>query len=85
MLSVSAQAGCFKRDPAVKNLLNKYGEKQFALSTSAVDKTVIYELFLNEETGTFTMLVTDADGFSCMIVSGENWAFTLKEDEGDGV
>lgn len=56
----------------VKQLAERYGEGSIGIGMSANGKTVI-ELFVNTETGTWTILTSTPIGWSCMIASGENW------------
>lgn len=35
--------------------------------------TFIIELFVNAETKTFSVLITDARGYACMVAAGKEW------------
>ena len=57
------------RDALEKN----YGEIRTHAGLSQSQQMVV-ELFVNPETGSFTILLTDPYGVSCPIVGGEYWS-----------
>ncbi len=69
--ALQAQATCFERDALVANLASKYGET-FA-GGGLQNAESIVEVWFSEEKGTWTVLMTRADGKSCIMASGTNW------------
>ena len=66
-----AQANCAMRDTIVERLEAKYGE---TLTGGGLrSETQVVEVWAAEETGTWTVLMTRADGISCIMASGTNW------------
>lgn len=70
-MPAAAQSMCFSRTQAIENLKSNYGENISARGLST-DGKVMYEL-LTSENGSWTLLMTHADGQTCMVGSGENW------------
>ena len=68
--SASAQA-CTDRSDLVERLAAKYGEV-FA-GGGLRDSSSIVEVWMSEETGTWTVILTRADGRACVMASGTNW------------
>ncbi len=64
-------APCFDRDKLVENLANGYKESQTGIGLRGPQQ--LLELWSSAETGTFTILITRADGLSCVLASGKNW------------
>ncbi|MGR3514697.1 MAG: hypothetical protein ACU0GG_18210 [Paracoccaceae bacterium] len=69
--TLQAQAKCFDRDDLVEKLSAKYGEA-FA-GGGLQNQTSIVEVWFSPEQGTWTVLMTRADGKSCIMASGTNW------------
>ena len=66
-----AQTNCATRDTVVDKLSVKYGE---AFAGGGLQSTKqIFEVWFSEEKGTWTILMTRADGMSCIMASGTNW------------
>jgi len=72
-----AQQNCAARDSVVKSLETSYGENFAGGGMQNAQR--IFEVWFSEEKGTWTILMTSADGKSCIMASGTNWR------EGDGV
>lgn len=69
--AVSAQSNCATRDVVVDKLSAKYGE---AFAGGGLQNTKqIFEVWFSPEKGTWTILMTRADGMSCIMASGTNW------------
>ena len=70
---------CGPRELIVEKLQEKWDEQLSSLAL-VEDGMKIMEIYSNEDTGSFTILLTDSDGQSCMILSGEEYAHikTLK-------
>ena len=80
---VLAQANCAERQVVVERLETGFGEI-FAgggLQTSSQ----IIEIWASEERGTWTVLVTRADGVSCIMASGTDWREGLPAEKVRGI
>lgn len=75
----SAQAVCIDRASVINKLEKGYGES-FAGGGLQTDK-IIYEVWFSEEKGTWTLLMTKANGMSCIMASGTNWRKALPKKE----
>ena len=69
--SAFAQTACAARDSVVQKLETGYGET-FG-GGGMQNSTRIIEVWFSEEKGTWTILMTHADGKSCIMASGTNW------------
>ena len=69
--SATAEQVCATRDSALTQLEKQYEEKVFGRGLVANGKRMI-ELFVSD-TGSWTMLVSDPSGLSCIMASGEGW------------
>ena len=69
--TIQAQTACADRDDLVANLETRYGEA-FA-GGGLQNAQQIVEVWFSEEQGTWTVLMTRADGRSCIMASGTNW------------
>jgi hypothetical protein len=69
--ALHAQVNCASRDLVVDKLAVKYGE---AFAGGGLQNTKhIFEVWMSEEKGTWTILMTRADGTTCVMASGTNW------------
>jgi len=67
-----AQSGsCFQRDQLEVALTEKYQEYQLGMGLTSV--TEILEVWVSDETGTFTIFITHINGVSCVVDSGQSW------------
>ena len=69
----SQQATCAERGIVVIGLAERYGESATGYGLMA-DGINMVELYVNQETGTWTILYTSPSGLTCLLVSGEAWA-----------
>lgn len=68
---------CGTHSKVVEVLAEKYGETlQSRALFSGVPATMM-EVYANLESGTFTILQTNANGFSCMVGTGKEYANIL--------
>lgn len=67
----AAQTVCADRDHLVRNLGTRYGEEFAGGGLQSAQQIV--EVWVSEEKGTWTILMTRADGKSCIMASGTNW------------
>ncbi len=74
---------CAAHDDVVTRLATAYGETRHSIGLAA-DNSVV-EVFASDETGTWTITVTTADGTTCLVASGqafEDMAATLPPASG---
>ncbi|MEM6621204.1 MAG: hypothetical protein AAF674_03180 [Pseudomonadota bacterium] len=64
-----AQMVCGQRDKIIAQLEMKYGETR--RSVGLQEGRGLVEVFASEETGSWTILVTDPRGMSCLMAAGE--------------
>ena len=76
-----SSTACAPREGVVKKLSEKFGE---TLKGQGMMKNGITELFSNDTTGTFTVLITTPDMVSCMINAGDMWEF-VNSPKGDSL
>lgn len=75
-LSLSVEAGyaqapaCGSHDVVVQSLADKFREKP--QSVGVINDDTVLEVFVSDA-GTWTILVTDTDGQSCIMSAGEGW------------
>ena len=68
----AAQAtNCAPRTAIVERLASKYGESRQSIGLGTNNGVV--EVFASSETGTWTILVTRANGISCLIAAGQGF------------
>ncbi|MBF9058409.1 hypothetical protein HKCCSP123_04360 [Rhodobacterales bacterium HKCCSP123] len=60
---------CGARDQIVAQLGNRYGER--VRSIGLAPRNRIVEVFASDETGSWTITITSADGTTCLIASGD--------------
>jgi hypothetical protein len=61
---------CGNHDKIVEVLGNKFKETRRVMGV--VNSTAVMELFMSPQ-GTWTMVITDTSGLSCITASGEEW------------
>lgn len=74
----AAQAACARRDQVVAKLSEGYGEE--AAGAGLQSATSIYEVWFSVEKGTWTILMSRADGITCIMASGTNWRDVRPEE-----
>jgi hypothetical protein len=79
----AAQRACADRDMVTANLEAGYGER-FA-GGGLQSETSILEVWFSPEGGTWTVLLTHADGTSCILASGTHWREALPSERAGGV
>ena len=82
-MPVAAETYCADRDRIVTRLASAYGEA-FA-GGGLRDQSSIVEVWVSEGDGTWTVLMTRADGTTCVMASGTNWRAGLPADAVKGV
>lgn len=68
---------CQPRSAFVEYLKEKHGEQPLAYGLNNDGRLI--ELFGTSNGETWTMLITDARGISCVVTSGQNWQKALPE------
>lgn len=64
-----AQQNCGARDQILGRLESKYGESR--QSIGLVPDNGVVEVYASKETGTWTILLTQPNGMTCLIASGQ--------------
>ena len=68
-------AGCAMRDIVVERLQSKYSEAMVAggFQNNTENTLTVLEIWSSEKTGTFTVIMTNAQGVSCIVAAGTDW------------
>ncbi len=69
--AAQAQTVCAKRADMVRDLEKKYGEVRRGAGLSG--GLAIYEIYASDATGTWTILKTTPNGWTCVVAVGDNW------------
>lgn len=67
----ASAAACTDRTKLVGHLAEKYGEALQSMGLAA--NNAILEVYASDETGTWTVVVTTADGKACILASGQHF------------
>lgn len=81
-VSALAGANCAPRDQVVDRLQAKYTERLKGGGLQNAD--TLLEIWASDATGSFTILVTHANGMSCVVSSGQNWNSVVATNAPDG-
>lgn len=74
LTAAAAAAKCGERDVLIERLQTRYSEKLTARGLQEFnDGAAIIEIWASEDTGTFTILLTNAEGSSCIVAAGSHW------------
>lgn len=60
---------CAPRDSVVERLAQTYGESRQSMGLGG--NNAVVEVFASDETGSWTITVTMADGMTCLLASGQ--------------
>jgi hypothetical protein len=66
------QSNCAPRDAVIERLTEKYAEQLTAGGLQS--ENTVLEVWTSENTGSFTVLLTYANGMTCIMASGHNWS-----------
>lgn len=66
-----AQQVCGEREAVVARLAEHFGEVRRDAAPASL--SAFYELFASEPGGTWTLLLSDVDGVSCIVAAGRDW------------
>lgn len=72
-----AEAKCGPRDRIIEVLGQRYKESRQAIGLVSGQKSIV-ELFVSDQ-GTWTLSVTNTDGVSCIVSTGDNWRDVPKQ------
>ncbi len=73
---VSAQGvHCAARDRVVERLESKFSEvlTTCGLQGATTNRATLVEVWASEKTGTFTVILTNPQGVSCIVAAGTDW------------
>jgi hypothetical protein len=73
---------CAARDAMVTELTGRYGESPQGSGLNSTTKML--EVWASAETGTWTILMTDTSGTSCIVAAGKDWYAFPEETEASG-
>lgn len=62
---------CGPREQVVDGLANRYGETRQSIGIG-VNNSVV-ETFASDDTGTWTITITSANGLTCLVASGQSF------------
>ena len=79
---IAAQANCGAREHVITKLQRDYSETLVAggLQGNSNVQTLV-EVWASEKTGTFTMLLTSAEGVSCVVAVGTDFFSELSQQQ----
>lgn len=63
---------CAEREMVVNELTSRYGEQVRGMGLAHQNRIV--EVFVSEETGTWTITVTSPNGTTCLMAAGQHFA-----------
>jgi hypothetical protein len=67
----AAQSACNQREDVIGHLAKKYGEAPVALGVT--NKGGLVEVLTTGDGNTWTIIVSQPNGTSCMVAAGEGW------------
>ena len=67
----SQQRNCGTRDKVIEHLTGQYGEARQGMGLAA--NNAVVEVFASSETGTWTSIVTNTRGVTCLVASGQSF------------
>lgn len=77
-----AQQACGERHVIVASLGEDFGEARRHVVPASL--SAFYEFFASERTGSWTLLLSDATGISCVVATGDDWADRASALTADG-
>ncbi len=80
-----AAANCELREAVIQKLSTKYSEHLAAGGLQKVQGTqTLMEIWASVETGTFTVLLTNPNGVSCIVAAGTDYFEAIPKAEPEG-
>ena len=73
---------CFPRAEVVQSLLNNYDEQPAAAGLA--ESGHVYEVLVSADGETWSLLITNPDGVTCMVAAGREWMALTRQVEGEG-
>ena len=70
-LPAQSRGNCAPHDAVVERLAERYGESRQVMALAA-DNSVV-EMFASDETGSWTITVTNAGGLTCLVAAGQHY------------
>ena len=67
--ALGAAPTCAPREQVIRQLAERYGETRHSMGLGGTD--AMMELFASDQTGTWTITVTNARGVTCLVASGQ--------------
>ncbi len=82
--SLAWASNCALRSDIANGLTEKYGEHLHGVGLMTKNgNPVVLEIWVNEDTDTFTVLMTYPTGTACMVAAGENYSDFAAPPPGD--
>lgn len=81
-LPAAAQTNCAPRDVVTERLAADYGEMFEGGGLQGTQ--AVFEVWISREEGTWTILMTRADGMSCIMAAGTDWREALASEQVTG-
>ena len=75
--------GCAERSKVVEQLQDVYSEQLTGRGLQTAQSMI--EVWASPDSGSFTVLVTDAQGISCVVATGTNWFLEKDQIEPAGI
>jgi hypothetical protein len=82
--AASAQQNCAPRDLVAERLNDHYGEAVQSRGLTE-DGQALVETWANTESGSWTVTVTNTQGVTCLVVSGQMFENVYEEVEGEAL
>lgn len=77
----NGQLICGQRDAIIGALSSRYGETARSIGMGPGNRMV--EVYASDETGTWTITVTSADGMTCLMASGASYETLVQPAPGE--
>jgi hypothetical protein len=77
-----AQQACGERHAMVAHLGKEFGEARQHVAPASL--SAFYEFFASETTGTWTLLLSNVSGLSCVVATGAEWSARASAAAADG-
>ena len=80
----TAQPSCDERETVTGVLEKLFGEHQAGVGLSQkTSSALVYEIWVSEKTGTWTILQSTPGGISCVMANGVGWVEKEPQPQGD--
>ncbi len=68
---VAQQPACLPHQEAIERLAKAYGESPIVMALT--NRNALLEVIATEDGATWTILITNTSGLSCVVAAGQNW------------